>query len=275
MVDNKTNVRASYFASISRPNFFEVIPYDINEEDFRERGNPFLDRTKADNIDMRIERFPTPLDQIMVGVFFKRIQNPIETALFIQGQTVFLQPNNFGTATNYGIEFDYTKYVKRFGIRAFYTFTQSEITTSKIVRFRDNAGTLSSREEFQTRPLQGQSRHISNVALLFKDPKIGLDMQVAMVYTGDRIISVSPYLDNDIWQRGFVQLDFSAEKTFKKKFAAYVKVNNILNTPLLADIRLPNTFNPEQAPYLDSRERVLVREDFYWQTIVVGLKYKL
>jgi hypothetical protein len=275
MPNKKTNIRASYFASISRPSFFEVIPYDINEEDFRERGNPFLKRTQANNFDFRVEKFPTPVDQIMVGLFYKRIINPIESALLIQGQTVFLQPNNFGTATNMGIEIDYTKYFNKFGIRAFYTYTYSEITTTKIVRFRDDQGNLTSRNQDQTRPLQGQSAHISNIALLFKDSKRELDMQLAMVYTGDRIISVSPYLDNDIWQRGFVQLDFSMEKKFKKRYAVYLKVNNILNTPLLADIRLPNTFNPEQAPYLDSSKSVLVRSDFYWQTIVIGVKYKI
>jgi hypothetical protein len=275
MPNPKTNVRASYFASISRPSFFEVIPYDIFEEDIRERGNPLLQRTQADNFDFRIERFPTPVDQFMVGLFYKRIRNPIETALLIQGQTIFEQPNNFGDATNMGVEVDYTKYFKNFGVRAFYTFTSSEITTTKIVRFRDNEGNLTSRNEDQTRPLQGQSRHIGNASLLYKNPKHGLDMQLAMVYTGDRIISVSPYLDNDIWQRGFVQLDFSAEKSFKNGLTIYTKINNILNTPLLADIRLPNVFNPEQAPYLDSSQNVLVREDFYWQTMFFGIKYKL
>lgn len=274
MPTNKTNIRASYFSSLSRPNFFEVIPYDINEEDFRERGNPNLNRTRANNLDLRYEYFPSTLDQFLVGLFYKRIIDPIESALLIQGQTIFLQPNNFGTATNWGVEMDVTKYYKNIGVRAFYTFTSSQISTSKIVRFRDAQGNLTSRNENQTRPLQGQSRHISNVALLYKNQKAGLDLQLAMVYTGDRIISVSPYLDNDIWQRGFVQLDFSVDQKIYKGLTMYAKINNILNTPLLADIRLPNTFNPEQAPYLDSSKSVLVREDFYWQTLLIGIKYK-
>jgi hypothetical protein len=274
MPNTRTNIRASYFSSLSRPNFFEVIPYDIFEEDFRERGNPNLNRTTANNLDLRYEYFHSSVDQFLVGLFYKRIQDPIESALLIQGQTIFLQPNNFGTANNMGVEIDITKYFKQLGIRAFYTFTSSQITTTKIVRFRDEQGNLTSRNVDQTRPLQGQSRHISNVALLYKSIKSGLDMQIAMVYTGDRIISVSPYLDNDIWQRGFVQLDFSIDKRLYKGLVLYAKVNNILNTPLLADIRLPNTFNPEQAPYLDSSKNVLVREDFYWQTILLGIKYK-
>jgi hypothetical protein len=268
------NIRLTYFKSISRPSFFEVIPYEINEDDFRERGNPFLSRTSADNIDLRYEYFGKSLDKFMIGGFYKNIQDPIESALLIQGQNVFLQPNNFGTAQNFGIEVDAVKYIKKFGFRAFYTFTWSEITTTKLVRFRDANGNLTSRTDEQTRPLQGQSRHISNVSLLYKNSKTGTDAQLAMVYTGRRIITVSPYLDNDIWQRGFVQLDFSFEQRIKKNFTIYLKINNIIDSPLRADIMLPNTFNPQQAPYLDSSKNVLVREDFYRQTYLIGLRYK-
>jgi hypothetical protein len=271
---DKQNIRASYFSSISRPSFFEVIPYEINEEDFRERGNPFLKRTSANNIDLRYERFSNFLDKIMVGLFYKRIEDPIESALAIQGQTVYMQPNNFGIAQNMGIEVDFTKYIRNFGVRLFYTYTNSQITTTKIVRFRDDEGNLTSREEDQTRPLQGQSAHISNVSILYKNQKWGTDIQLAGVYTGRRIISVSPYLDNDIWQKGFVQLDLSIEQRVWKDLTVYIKINNLLNTPMQADILLPNTFNAEQAPYLDASKSVRVREDFYGQTYLIGLKYR-
>ncbi len=269
------NLRTSYFRSLSRPNFYEVIPYSINEDDYRERGNPYLERTTADNFDLRLEYFPTTLDQLLVGVFHKTIEDPIESALLIDGQAIFLQPNNFGTATNMGLEIDLTKYFRNFGIRAFYNFTDSRITTTKIFRFRDTEGNLTSREEMQTRPLQGQSRHISNISLLYKDQKRKLDVQLAMVYTGGRIISVSPYLDNDIWQRGFTQLDLSVEKGFAGNFRAYVKINNLLDTPMRADIRLPNTFNREQVPYLDLTENLMVREDYYRMNMLVGIKFNL
>jgi TonB-dependent receptor len=274
MPTDKQNIRLTYFSSISRPSFYEVIPYEINEEDFRERGNPFLKRTSANNIDLRYERFSNFLDKIMVGLFYKRIEDPIESALAIQGQTIYMQPNNFGIAQNMGIEVDFTKYIRNFGVRLFYTYTNSQITTTKIVRFRDDDGNLTSREEDQTRPLQGQSAHISNVSLLYKNQKWGTDIQLAGVYTGRRIISVSPYLDNDIWQKGFVQLDLSIEQRIWKDLTIYIKINNLLNTPMQADILLPNTFNAEQAPYLDASKSVRVREDFYGQTYLIGLKYR-
>ena len=267
------NIRGSYFQSISRPNFFEVIPYTINEGDFRERGNPFLERTQAQNFDLRFEYYPSAIDQIMVAGFFKEIKNPIEAALILDGQAFILQPNNFGTAENFGVEVDVTKYIRNFGLRAFYTFTDSRITTSKIFRFRDDQGNLTSRQEQQTRPLQGQSRHISNLSLLYKNGITGSDVQLSAVYTGRRIISVSPYLDNDIWQRSFWQLDLSVEQTVMPGTRVYAKLNNLLNTPMRADVLRPNTANPHEAAYLDTSKSTLVREDFYQQTWQIGVKY--
>jgi hypothetical protein len=275
MPTDKQNIRASYFASLSRPSFFEIVPYEINEEDFRERGNPFLKRTTANNYDIRYERFNNVLDKIMIGVFYKSIIDPIEQALVIQGQTVFLQSNNFGDATNYGFEFDFTKYVREFGVRFFYTYTNSEITTDKLVRFRDEDGNLTSRIDQQTRPLQGQSAHISNISFLYKNTKSGTDAQISTVYTGRRIIGVSPYLDNDLWQRAFVQLDLSFEQKIKQGIVVYVKINNLLNSPMRADILLENTFNPDQAPYWLNAENTLAWEDFYFQTYLVGMKFNL
>ncbi len=269
------NIRASYFESISRPNFFEVIPYSINEDDFRERGNPFLERTQARNADVRLEFFPSAVDQIMIAAFFKEIKNPIEAALILDGQAFILQPNNFGTANNAGLEVDLTRYIRNFGLRAFYTYTDSRITTDKTFRFRDSSGNLTSETRQQTRPLQGQSRHISNLSLLYKNGMSGTDLQLSAVYTGRRIISVSPYYDNDLWQRSFWQLDFAAEQQLLTGIRAYVKINNILNTPMRADVLRPNTANPHEARYIDVSRSTLVREDFFRQTYLFGIRYSL
>jgi outer membrane receptor for ferrienterochelin and colicin len=87
-------------------------------------------------------------------------------------------------------------------------------------------------------------------------------------------MTVSPYLNNDVWQRAYFIVDFSIEQKVAKNWFFYAKLNNLLNTPMRADILLPNTFNPEQAPYLDASSSVLVREDFYGQTYFAGIKFK-
>ncbi len=78
--------RFSYFRSVSLPNFYEVIPNDgIQGDDYTEYSNDSLRPTTANNLDLRWEYFPGGLDQIMAGVFYKRLHDPIEyTIQFVQ-----------------------------------------------------------------------------------------------------------------------------------------------------------------------------------------------
>ena len=279
---DKQNLRLSYYSAISRPGFYELIPHTGGDPDadYQELGNPNLKRITSDNYDLRYEFFPKQLDQLLVGVFYKNIKNPIEFALVNQATSVFYTAANFGNATNYGFEMDFTKYISKFGFRANYTFTDSKITTTKTVLYRDAATTgLTQRTEDQTRSLQGQSKHIGNLSLLFKDAVSGLDAQLAAVYTGPRIYTVSPYLDNDIWQKGTVTLDLSAEQRISKSFSAYIKINNLLNTPSELEIRRPyqvtaSTVNQDVANQTVG-ENVFIRKDLYKQFYLLGLRYKL
>lgn len=279
---DKQNLRLSYYSAISRPGFYELIPHTGGDPDadYQELGNPNLKRITSDNYDLRYEFFPKQLDQLLVGVFYKNIKNPIEYALVNQATSVFYTAANFGNASNYGFEMDFTKYISKFGLRANYTFTNSKITTTKTVLYRDGATTsLTQRNEEQTRPLQGQSKHIGNLSFLFKDAKSGIDAQLAAVYTGPRIYTVSPYLDNDIWQKGTITLDLSAEKKLSKSFSVYIKVNNLLNTPSELEIRRPyqitaSTVNQDVKNQVVG-ENVFIRKDEYKQFYLLGLRYKL
>lgn len=277
--DNQ-NLRLTYYSAISRPGFYELIPHSELNEEYTETGNPLLKRATADNYDFRYEWFPKELDQLLVGAFYKDIKNPIEYALYNQGTSVFYSANNFGNARNYGFEFDATKYINKFGFRINYTYTNSKITTPKTVLYRDAATTsLTQRTEEQSRPLQGQSNHIGNLSLLFKDIKSGFDAQIAAVYTGARIYTVSPYLNNDIWQKASIQIDLSAEQRIAKRFSVYMKINNLLNTPSELEIRRPYNITPETINQkVDDQEvgkNVFVRKDLYQQFYLLGLRYKL
>lgn len=276
------NLRLSYYSAISRPGFYELIPHFTTDgdDDYPEAGNPNLKRATANNFDLRYELFPNALDQFLVGVFYKNIQNPIEYALVTQNTSVFYTSGNFGNANNYGFEMDFTKYFNKFGIRANYTYTDSKITTPKTVLYRDPADTkLTQRSQDQSRPLQGQSKHIANLSFLYKDAASGFDAQIAMVYTGPRIFTVSPFLDNDVWQKGAVQLDFSAEKRVWKGISVFTKINNLLNTSSQYEIRRPYAITPETSRQDVSEQEVgknvFIRKDIYKQFYLLGLRYKL
>lgn len=274
-IDKKQNLRFSYYKAICRPGFFEVIPYFIIGEDYREGGNPYLKRTRADNFDIRYEYFPTGIDQLLLGIFYKDVKDPIEHGYSLEGSLgAVLRPNNFGKAHNYGAEIVLTKYIDHFGLSLNYTFTRSQITTDKGYYGDNGKGEILTVTVPQTRPLQGQSMHVANVSLLYKNPKIGLDVQLSSVYTGKRILQLSPYYGLDYWQQPVVTLDFSTEKTILKNFSVFVKLNNLLDMPVKVLIEKKND-TQNRIPLQAYPDYYLVQNDRFGQSGLIGFRYKL
>jgi hypothetical protein len=271
----KINLRASYFRSINRPGFFEIVPYTIVNEDYVERGNPGLKHAVADNFDLRFEKYPNPSAQLMAGVFYKYLQNPIEYILkadSIRGQDIYYTPGNFGNAINYGAEISFTRYFHKIGVKVNYTYTHSRITTTKSKRIHDDNGNLKTISVDETRPLYGQSAHIANASLLFKDLKNGWDGQLAAQYTGSRISSISQFAGNDLWQKAFIQMDASLSKTFKSGFCIFVKASNLLNTPMTVFIKNANSKNI-LVPNQSFAGKTLISQNYYQKTFYLGIRY--
>jgi len=278
-LSQKENLRLSYYSAISRPNYFEFVPIEISGDLFTEQGNYKIKHTTADNYDLRYEFFNGGSDQILAGVFYKTIYNPIEygfVPVTVSNSNVI--PQNYGTASNYGFEFVMTKYIRFWGVSANYTFTNSSIVQAKknkeSVVLPDGSSSIVNSLVDQTRPLQGQSNHIANLSFLYKNPKIGFDAQLSWVYTGRRINIVSPFKDLDYWQRGFSQLDFSMEKRVFRKFKAFTKITNLLDAALITEVLSPNYLNAD-APGQDRTDRIVVQKEVFHQTFLVGLRYKL
>ena len=267
-VHENANLRFSYARAINRPSFFEIVPYSIINEDYKEKGNPDLKHTVADNVDLRYEFFPKSSEQFMVGLFYKNIQNPIEYGLINEGQDTYYQPMNFGDATNLGVEVDIMKYFNWFGIKANYTYTHSKITTDKRIMEGSEV-----RTQKQSRPLFGQAAHVANLSLLFKSTKYGWEGQIAGSYTGKRLSDISNWYDNDIWEDGYFQLDVSVEKSFKCGVNIFAKASNLLDVPLYRYIQNgPRTANID---YERHNGNVIERKEWHGQTIMLGVRYKL
>ena len=268
------NIRFSYFKGISRPGYFEIVPATLPGEYFNESGNYNLKHTQADNVDIRYEVYPKGNEQFLIGAFFKNIKNPIEYGFNQFGNNTFVYtPLNFGTATNFGAEIVFTKYFKNIGISGNYTYTNSKITTTKRIYGRDANGSIVNSEGTQTRPLQGQSDHIANLSLIYKNTNMGLDAQLSWVYTGQRINIVSPYLGLDYWQRGTSQVDFSAEKKIANThFSVFAKLTNLLNNPIIVEVLKPNI--SQNLPDQSDPNRILVQKDILQQGYLFGIRYK-
>jgi len=278
LVHKDANLRLSYAKAINRPSFFEIVPYSIIGDEYKERGNPDLKHTKAYNFDVRYEYFPTPSEQYMIGFFYKKIKDPIEFGFMsYNSQDLFYMPMNYGDANNYGVEIDVIKYFGWFGIKANYTYTNSDITTSKkkdVPNPDPNAETnIITLHVDQTRPLFGQAAHVANFSILFKDKRNSWDGQFSFSYTGDRITGVSSYLDDDTWQGGYTQMDASVEKRFKSGLSLFAKVSNLLNSPMIQYKKRTE----ENALYANVERYdggIVSRKEFYGQNILIGIRLR-
>jgi len=278
----KSFLHLAYFSSISRPGFFEIVPYVFPGEYYTEVGNYQLKHVTAENLDLRYELFPGGSNQLLLGTFYKRIENPIEYVYErpATSQSV-IQPQNVGTATNFGAEFVYIYYFHKIGISANYTYTHSNIPTSYKYYYKSSYGNDTVTYFTKNRPLQGQAAHIGNLSLLYKDPKSGLELQLATIYTGNHIVYLSQYGapegSLDYWQRGTVIVDFSGEKKLGKHFAVYVKLNNLLNTPDIIEMHYsPTVYQKNIWPDASKRnDRILVEKKYFGQVYLAGIRYHL
>ena len=279
------NLRFAYYRAIARPGFSELIPDGADGEFFKEVGDPVnLKHTVADNLDLRYELYSKGSDQLLIGGFYKDIQNPIEISAVkpLNINNLYLQPVNIGKATNYGLELVATKFFGSFGISANYTYTKSSITNDSLIfSYRNTAGQIVSKRVSETRPLQGQSDNIGNLSLIYKNPKIGFDLQVAGVYTGERISFISPYAGLNYWQSPTTQLDLSFEKKFGKHLSFYGKINNLTDAPL--ELSLHQSYTSYMAAsgsralalQTDPANKIIIQKDYYRTTYLFGIRYKL
>ena len=273
----KMNVRLSYYRSINRPGFYEIVPYQIQGEEYQEKGNPNLKRARIDNIDLRWEWFPSKTEQILAGVFYKYLKDPIEQVFVTSdgkigaGTDAYYMPDNLGNAKNMGFEIDLIKYIRHFGVKANYTYTHSEITTSK--REYQEGSAEYKTGVTQTRPLVNQAPHTANISLLYKDTENGWNAQLASSFTGTKLALVSPFKDADQWDKAMFGLDLSAEKQFKNGISIFFKANNLLDAKRERYLKTVNKSNLEYEG--QKSDKTIVGTYQYGRTFLLGVRYKL
>ncbi|MDB5144292.1 MAG: hypothetical protein JWQ66_3005 [Mucilaginibacter sp.] len=233
-----SNLRASYFKSISRPALFELVPTPTFGDATDVTGNPFVKHSQADNYDLRYELFPKNEEQFFVGGFYKEIKNPIEFALagLDQGGQALTTPQNFGTAKIAGAEIVYSRYFGNFGVSGNYTYIYSNIKSPKVFNTTDAQGNPVSITKLQSRPLQGQTGDVVNLSLLYKNDKQKAFVQLAYTYTSKTIPFIYNGYGYDYYTQPQSFLSLSGEKQVSRHFTLTAKVNNLLNTPTTVKI---------------------------------------
>jgi hypothetical protein len=205
---------------------------------------------------------------------------------------------NFDEANNYGLEIEFTKYINSFGFRINYSYTNSQIETEKRFffkltednlelidqdlsgRLRENidagtvqVGDLTNIIRHQTRPLQGQTDHILNTSVLYKNQKLGFDAQIDVNYQGERIAFVAPEYQLDWWQKPMINMDFSAEQKIAN-FTIYFKARNLLDTPREFYVKRPLKNLGVDMPRQDNpRKETFARSNLFGRNLQIGFRY--
>ncbi|HEY0921189.1 TonB-dependent receptor [Rheinheimera pacifica] len=247
-------VRAAFSTGLVRPNFQQLAPAFILEEDDDELeaafGNPDLKALTSNNFDLGIEHYADKLGVLSAMLFYKQIDNFIyeadlagrgEYANFAKAETYV----NGGKADLYGLELNAIHKVSGFGnaldnllISANLTITDS---AADIEWFDD--GTLFSREV----ALPSQSDKTANLSLGYETDVISL--RLAVNYKSKYLAEVGDVTDAayDVYSDNHLQLDFTGKWTIRRGMQLYFNIINLNDEPYYAYTgRKPYNFQYEQ-----------------------------
>lgn len=204
-------VRLGYSQTITRPQFRELTPAiffdDSTDQNFI--GNPFLQNSEIDNVDLRFEYYFDNGQFVTLGAFYKDITNPIETTTLQVGGLLGQTFVNAPSASLYGFEFEFEKTFDISGwipavpmlngsdliIKTNYTFTQSDVSTdgtvtlANIISGQPAAPNVvnASGVIVDGRSLQGQSDHLFNLQIALENPDINGTAALLLNYASERI----------------------------------------------------------------------------------------
>ena len=246
---SKTNLRASYAKTLSRPEFREFAPlayYDIIRNAVVV-GNDTLKRTLIDNYDFKFEFFPTQGQLLSINPFYKRFTLPVENVLRPGTSTTYSYENAI-SAQSFGIEFEAksnfaflngdkkSKVLENLSIFMNYAYIYSNVKLNN---------KSSTNDLVTSRPMQGQSPYVFNAGLFYSDPIKKIDCSLSANMIGRRIAYVAPVNYNLIWENPRFVLDASISKTFYKKLLVKLTLGDILAQPLIyyQDLNKNKTFD--------------------------------
>ncbi|SDD82189.1 TonB-dependent receptor domain-containing protein [Niabella drilacis] len=230
----KTNIRASYFRSLGRPEFREIAPfyyYDF-ERMANVLGNPDLTRSQIDNFDLKYEWFLAPGEIISASVFYKNFKNTIETSIYKAQSALEVTTNNFPSATNIGFEAEIRKKLNFIseGLKQLEFYTNVALIRSKVKL--DGPLYLPDGSTISDRPLTGQSPYAINTGLAYQtsDNKFGANVLYNRI--GQRIDLVGGNLYGMVYEMPRNLLDAQVSYQLTPKSAFKLNAKDILNAPV-------------------------------------------
>lgn len=233
--NDSTNFRVAYTRTLARPAFRELAPFA--SFDFATRytkiGNPGLERTLVDNIDLRYEIYPRLGELVTIGAFYKNFTSPIELVINPQAANVELTWQNQEYARVYGAEFEAKKSLSFIsgrldnwsgGFNVTYVYSETKINEAELAEIRSTDP-----NHADTRQMFGQSPYIVNTFLNYKNDTTGLSLNLTYNVSGPKMALVVGGGTPNVFDQPRHSLNIALGKKITENFQVRLRGRNLLN----------------------------------------------
>ncbi|WP_010135306.1 TonB-dependent receptor [Ochrovirga pacifica] len=254
-----TILRAAYSKTIARPNYYDLVPYEfINSDDLEfEAGNPALEATEANNLDLMFEHYFSSVGIVSLGGFYKELDNFIfnyrEDDYIDNAYTdsfEYSQPRNGDKAKVYGLEASVqsrlsfiSEQLNNWSVYLNYTYTGSETSG------------IEGREE-EDLALVGAVQNMFNSSLAYENKK--LTLRASLNFADDYIDEYGDEAQEDRYYDKQLFLDVNGNYELISGLRLFAEVKNLTNQPLR---------------YYQGSENFTMQNEFYGINWSVGVKY--
>ncbi len=239
--NNRWALRAAWTNTYGRASYNDLAPRNVLEyEDVGggelqgslEAGNPELEPFESMNLDASVEYYLQNAGIVSVGLFHKKIKNPVYTNSYLTLNTSYgglsfsrlglSRPENATEGEVSGIELNWQQFFNRLpspwdglGVNVNYTIVDSSATIF------DRTDAL---------PFFKQSDEVGNIALLYE--KYGFEARIAWAFNSDYLESVGDVRATDGYTDRRRVLDAKLSYRINRHIRAFVELLNLNEEPL-------------------------------------------
>lgn len=240
-LNEKSNLRMSYFRSVARPELREIAPisYFDYELNFLINGNTDLTRSRIDNIDLRYEIFARPGEVFSASVFYKKFDKTIENQFYAVGSSSEIKTVNYNAAFSAGVELELRKNLDFISNRNFFKnltfYSNVAVIKSKVnLEGADQLYGPTAATTRTSRPMAGQSPYVINASLAYAALSGRLNFNVLYNRIGQRIFAVGGAGQfADVYEKPRNVLDYQVSCNVGKRSEFRLNIKDMLNAQTL------------------------------------------
>lgn len=244
-INDLWQLRMSYGKTLNRPELRELSPYlTYNPSDgFTYIGKPTLHDARIHNYDLRLEWYPSAGETVTAGVYYKKMDEPIEEVMALTNTGIpGFTHNNLPFSRIYGAEIEIRKKLDFIGagifrymgiiVNACYNYTEA---SNQMMLSGHNS--MNYYPGGTTRPFMGAAPWIVNAGMFYDNKNTGSRFSLQYNVFGDRMLANTSGvnvagLEPWTFERSRNLLDISLLQKITGRISVRVAAQNILNAPI-------------------------------------------